>query len=91
MTSYDELFAEIREFWMDNMGCEATRIMARFVCSCYWGGERAGGYLFDLKTLDSLDAVNFENCLLVARYRRTAEWSDDKFYALAMFAKTYTS
>lgn len=88
---YETVFAEMREFWMDNMGCEATKIMARFVCSCYWGGERVGGYLFDLKTLDSLDTKNFENCLLIARYRRSAGWSDDKFYALAMFAKTYAT
>ncbi len=84
---YDTLFADIKEFLMDNHPCESTSIIARFICSTYWGENV--GYLFDLKTLNSLDKTNFENCLLVARYRRSPKWSDDKFYALAMFAKVY--
>jgi hypothetical protein len=89
MIDYEKIFNEMRDFWMENQGCEAAKITARFVCSCYWGAERAGGYLFDVKTLDSLDTANFENCMSVAQYRRSPKWSDEKFYALAMFAKTY--
>jgi hypothetical protein len=84
--NYDEVFREVRDFWTENTNCEATQIMAQFVTSLYWGEKVS---LFDLKTLDNLDTQNFENCMLIAKYRRTPNWKDEKLYGLAMFAKPY--
>ncbi|MCX7207509.1 MAG: hypothetical protein NT086_16310 [Proteobacteria bacterium] len=84
---YDEVFLEIRERFMEERTPSSIVTMAEFICSCY-GGEELG-YLFDLKKLSSLDSKNFENCMLIAQYRKSAEWSDTKFYALAMFVKIY--
>ena len=86
--AYDKVFQEVQDFLMDNHPCESTSIVAKFICSTYWG-EQGGDYFFDLRTLNLLDQANFENCLLVAQYRRTPKWSDDKFWGLAMFAKVY--
>ena len=84
---YEEVFLRIRERFMQEGKSGSTATVAQFICSCYWG-ERLG-YLFDLKKLSSLDHRNFENCMLIAQYRKSAEWSDDRFYALAMFSKIY--
>jgi hypothetical protein len=62
---------------------EASKLLARVVCSTYWGDTG-----IDLRELDKLDADNFALVIGIMGHRRTPEWSDDEFYDLASWCRT---
>jgi hypothetical protein len=64
-----------------DMDSETGEIMAKVVISTYRGEPMA------LRDLDHFDSENFALALQVIGYRRNSKWSDNKFCALAQYAK----
>lgn len=64
-----------------DMDSEAGEIMAQLVLSMYRGTP------MELRQIDHFDNENFGLAMQVVSYRRTVRWSDDKFCALAQYAK----
>lgn len=60
----------------------SSRLLARVVCSSYWGGAGV-----DLRELDRLDADNWQLAVAIMGYRRTPGWDDAEFYALACWCR----
>lgn len=57
------------------------KIIAEILVSTYFGRRRV-----NLMDLDGLDQKNFNMATAIIRYRRTRDWSDQEFFALASFA-----
>lgn len=64
-----------------DMDSEAGEIMAQLVLSMYRGTP------MELRQIDHFDDENFALAMQVIGYRRTQRWSDNKFCALAQYAK----
>lgn len=61
----------------------SQKLLAQIICSVYWGGVGV-----DLRELDRLDSENWQIAIEIMSYRRTSQWDDEKFWALAVWCKT---
>ncbi len=61
----------------------SQQLLADVVCSTYWGFSRVS-----LQELGKLDAEDWQIAIEIMGYRRTPQWNDSKFYALAIWCKT---
>ena len=61
----------------------SQKLLAQVICSTYWGDVGV-----DLRELGRLDAENWQIAIEIMSYRRTPQWNDEEFWALAVWCKT---